>query len=79
MVKVPAVLILTPFNWMAETPFRISPWIVPDAVILVAPVIAPALVIPPELLLMPPVIEAPPAETVKPPAEIVWAAVKVLA
>jgi hypothetical protein len=39
----------------------------PEALIVVAPEIAPALVIPPLLLLMPPVIEAPPAETTRPP------------
>jgi hypothetical protein len=42
---------------------------VPEAVILVAPAILPALVIPPELLFKPPVIEAPPEETVRVPAE----------
>ena len=40
---------------------------VPFAVIFVAPVIAPVLVMPPELLLIHPVIDAPPAETVRSP------------
>ena len=52
-------------------PFIVAPCIVPLAVMLVAPVIAPAFVIPPELLLSPPVIEAPPAVTVNPPDETV--------
>src|SRR5882724_3992055 len=43
----------------------------PDAVIVVAPLIAPALVMLPELLFSPPVIEAPPPETVSVPAEVI--------
>ena len=50
---------------------------VPDAAIVVAPAIAPALVIPPVLLSIPPVIVAPPAVTVKSPP-IVWPTVKLL-
>ena len=40
---------------------------VEEASIVVAPEIAPALVIPPVLLLIPPVIDAPPVVTVKAP------------
>lgn len=50
---------------------------VPEASIVVAPLIAPALVIPPVLLLIPPVIEAPPDVTVRAPP-IVWPTVKLL-
>ena len=49
------------------------------AAIVVAPLIAPAPVIPPELFVMPPVILAPSAWIVKPPVLIVCAAVKVFA
>ena len=55
---------------MADVALNVAPCIVPDAVILVAPVMAPVLEIPPELLFIPPVIEAPPEETVKAPAEV---------
>ncbi len=41
------------------------------AAIVVAPAIAPVLVIPPALLLIDPLMLAPPAEIVKPPDEIV--------
>ncbi len=68
-VKVPAVLISAPLNWIAEVPLRVPPWIVPDAVIDVAPVIEPAFVIPPVLLLMPPDAEIPP-EAVSKPADV---------
>lgn len=47
--------------------FRTPPWIVPDAVIFVAPVIAPVFVIPPALLSIPPVIFAPPEDIVNNP------------
>ena len=43
----------------------------PEAVIFVAPVIAPVFVIPPELLFIPPFIEAPPLETVNAPADVI--------
>lgn len=43
----------------------------PDALIVVAPAIAPALEMPPVLLSRPPVIDAPPAETVNAPAEVI--------
>ena len=49
---------------------RVFPWIVPEAVIEVAPAIAPALVMPPELRFNPPVIEAPPEEIVRAPASV---------
>ncbi len=50
---------------------------IPDAVIFVAPLIAPVFVTPPLLLLIPPVIDAPPDETVNNPP-IVCAVVKLL-
>ncbi len=50
---------------------------IPEAVIFVAPLIAPVLVMPPLLLFIPPVTDAPPDETVsKPP--MVCAVVKLL-
>lgn len=52
-------------------PLSVPPVIVPEAVIELAPLIAPALVIPPELLLIPPEMLAPPAEIVNPPVVIV--------
>ena len=64
-------MILVPFNWMTDVALTVAPVIVPDAVILVAPEIAPAVVIPPLLLVMPPWTLIPPADTVKPPVVIV--------
>ena len=71
MVKVPAVLIFVPPSCKAPVALRFAPVIVPEALIEVAPEIAPAPVIPPLLLLIPPETFAPPAETVKPFAEVI--------
>ena len=71
MVRVPAVLMLVPFSCNAPVALIFAPAIVPEAVILVAPLTAPAEVIPPLLLFIPPVIEAPPPETVKPLADVI--------
>ena len=49
----------------------------PEASIVVAPAIAPVLVMPPVLLLMPPVTSRPPALIARPPVVIVCPAVKV--
>ncbi len=45
--SVPPTLISTPPSWIAVVAFKTSPATVPEAVISVAPVIAPALVMPP--------------------------------
>ncbi len=55
---------------MTPVPFIVAPWIVPEAVILVAPLIAPAFVMVPELLFIPPVTETPP-EAVRSPAAVI--------
>ena len=63
-------MILVPFRVNAETAFTISPSTVPEAVMLVAPVIAPALVIPPRLLSRPADMLAP-LTAVKRPADVI--------
>lgn len=66
----PVVFISVPLNCNADVAFMFAPCTVPDAVIVVAPAIAPVFVIPPALLLIPPVIDAPPALIVIPFAEL---------
>ena len=61
------MLILVPLSWIALVPFIVAPCIVPEAVMFVAPEMAPVFVIPPVVLSMPPVIDAPPELTVKSP------------
>lgn len=68
-----------PLVWIEPVALSVAPIIVPDAVMDVAPEMAPVLVIPPELFSIPPLIVAPPAEIVNPPVEMVWVWVKVLA
>lgn len=60
-------MISTPLSCKVLVALTIEPWMVPEAVMLVAPEIAPALVMPPELLFKPPVMDAPPEVTVKVP------------
>lgn len=85
LVSVPEVLISTPLSWMAApapVALTIVPCTVPDAVtdvppesapfsvIVVAPRILPAFVMPPALLLMPPDIDAAAPSVDKPPATL---------
>ena len=62
---------LSPLSWIAVTALSVSVCTVPDAVMLVAPLIAPVFVMPPLLLLIPPVIAAPLTPTVKPFAAVI--------
>jgi hypothetical protein len=70
LIEAPAVPVMRPEK--VPVPEEREPTVAaPEALIVVAPEIAPVLVIPPLLLFRPPVIEAPPEVTVKAPPRVV--------